>query len=149
MNGDLLEHPLTRIDELVGNASRRDHNMPAIHFYRALTDSKGGMTLLYHKDLFIRVLAQPGTTARGSLHPEKRNGNASMFPSLKQIAVSMAELLSGNEVCHVFSPRCCSIASQSTQVWRAQRSATAGRPSRPMTSSGVIRSTCGITPRTV
>src|SRR5579859_6749851 len=74
--------------------------MPAVHFYRAIADDKGGMTLLYHKDLFIGVLVQPGTTARGSLHPEKRNGNASMFPCLKQIAVSMAELLPGNDRDH-------------------------------------------------
>src|SRR5216684_4912832 len=66
------------------------------------------MTLLDHKDLFIRLLVQPGATARGSLHPEKRNGNASMFPSLKEIGGSATELLSGNDLCHVFSPFSCS-----------------------------------------
>src|SRR5947209_4964740 len=66
------------------------------------------MTLQYHKDLFIQMLVQAGTLTRCSLHPEKRNGNASMFPSLKQIAVSMAELFSGNDLFHVFSPFTCS-----------------------------------------
>jgi hypothetical protein len=30
-----------------------------------------------HKDLFVWMLVQFGTPARGGLHPEKRNGNAS------------------------------------------------------------------------
>jgi hypothetical protein len=32
MNVDLPQRSLTRIDELVGNTSRPDHDMPAIHF---------------------------------------------------------------------------------------------------------------------
>jgi len=104
MNGDLPKSILARIDELVGNVCRPYHDVPTIHFYRVITYGKGSVTLQYHKDLFIRVLMQLGALARGCLHPEKRYGNVSMFPSLKQIAVSLAELLSGNDGFHVFSP---------------------------------------------
>jgi hypothetical protein len=31
------------------------------------------------------MLMQSGTLARGSVHPEKRNGNSSMFSSLKHM----------------------------------------------------------------
>src|SRR6266516_2866535 len=75
--------------------------MPAIHFSRAITHGKSSMTLQDHKDLFIRMLVQSGALTRRRLHPEKRNGDTSMFSSLKQMA---RELLSGNDVSHVLSP---------------------------------------------
>jgi hypothetical protein len=101
MNSDLPKCSFARIDELVGNACRPDHNVPTIYFYRVITHSKGCMSLQDHKDLFIRMLVQFRTLARRSLHPEKRNGNASMFTPLKQMA---RELFSGNDVFHDFPP---------------------------------------------
>src|SRR6266699_1175016 len=101
MNVNLPQRSLTRIDERVGNTSRPDHDMPAIHFERALTHGKSSMTLQDHKDLFIRMLVQSGALPRRRLHPEKRNGDTSMFSSLKHMA---RELLSGNDVSHVLSP---------------------------------------------
>src|SRR6266567_5743155 len=59
------------------------------------------MALQHHEDLCIWMLMQFGTIAGGSVHPEKRNGNASMLSSLKQM---VRKLLSRNDVLHVFSP---------------------------------------------
>jgi hypothetical protein len=47
------------------------------------------------------MLVQPGALTRRRLHPEKRNGDAAMFTSLKHMA---RELLSRNDVFHVLSP---------------------------------------------
>src|SRR5437762_10218000 len=101
MNVDLPQRSLAGIDELVRNASRPDHDVPVIYLYRMIPHGKGGMALQDHKDLFIGMLVQSGALTRRRLHPEKRNGNASMFSSLKQMA---RELLSGNDAFHVFSP---------------------------------------------
>jgi hypothetical protein len=101
MNVDLPQRSLAGINELVGNAGRPDHDVPPIHFYRVTTHGKGGMALQDHEDLFIRMLVQFGTLARGSLHPEKRDGNAAMLTSLKHM---VRELLSRNDIFHVFSP---------------------------------------------
>src|SRR5258707_421907 len=111
MNGDHEQYALTGIDELVRNLGRPDQDVPPIYLDGVLPDGEGGVTLLDHKDLWIGVGVQPGTFARGSLHPEKRNGQVLLLPSLEQIgAVFAAELLSRNHVWHMFSPLRCSDA---------------------------------------
>src|SRR5436305_1059304 len=110
MNVDLPQRSLAGIDELVRNASRPDHDVPVIYLYRMIPHGKGSMTLQDHKDLFIRMLVQSRALTRRRLHPEKRNGDTSMFSSLKQMA---RELLSGNDVSHVLSPLRWSSVSES------------------------------------
>src|SRR5260221_11005447 len=109
MNGDHEQYALTGIDELVGNLGRPDQDVPPLHFWGVLPDSEGGVTLLDHKDLWIGVDMQPGTFARLRLHPEKRNGHASLLPSLKQIVITyVLFLLSRSHVLSMFSLVRCS-----------------------------------------
>src|SRR5690349_10127070 len=107
MNVDHLEQPRPRIDELMGNMSWSDHDVPFLYFFGDVTQGKGCPTFLHDKDLFIRMNMQAGPLTRLRLNPEKRDGNTAILLSLKQMP--WAKFLSGNDVFHVFSPLCLSL----------------------------------------
>jgi hypothetical protein len=101
MKSDYPQDPLASVAELVRHIGWPDHDVSSSDFYRALPQSKGGLALQDHKDLCIGVEVESRAFIRGELHPEKRNGNASIGPSLKQVAI--LKLLFGNDVYHAFS----------------------------------------------
>src|SRR6266487_1252373 len=71
MNIDHPEQPWPRIDELMGNMGRPDHDVPSLHLSRCVTEGKSSPTFLHHKDLFIGMDVQSRTPAGLSLNPEK------------------------------------------------------------------------------
>lgn len=89
------------LSELVRYVGWPDQDVSSRDFYCALPHGKGGLALQNEKDLIIGMAVEPGAFIRRELHPEKRNGDAFIVLSLKQIA--MLKLLFGNDRCHVFS----------------------------------------------
>src|SRR5947209_126707 len=87
MNSDDPQDPRARLSELVRYVGWPDQDVSSSDFYRALPHRKGGLALQDEKDLIIGMEVESGAFIRRELHPEKRNGNAFIVLSLKQIAV--------------------------------------------------------------
>ena len=78
MNCDDLQVLLASLAELVRHIGWPDHDVSSSDFYRAFSQGKRGVPLQNNEYLIIRMEVQLGAFIRGELHPEKRNGNASI-----------------------------------------------------------------------
>ena len=86
VNRDLAESLSARVDELVGNACRHDHDLTAADLDPVVASGEGSGTLQDHKDFLIRMRVELWSNALRHVHGDSRHGDIALF-SLKTEAV--------------------------------------------------------------